>query len=153
MRTVAVFIAVMAVGIVQLYVAGPLGLSWDLGRHSVAAAAFIGGMIGVVALVLVGPALIERVTSFFRWLFRRPKSAAASVEDVEPESPGRFARLVDRLGAPFLGIVGPLTIGGWAAALLGRANGIGKFQLIAWLALGQALVTASYVYTIAELTD
>ena len=151
MRALAIFVSVMAIGIVQLYVAGPLGLAWDLDRSLVALAAFIGGMIGVVTLVIVGPTLIERVTSFFRWLFRRPPKD--SVEKPEPKPPGRFARLVDRLGAPFLGIVGPLTIGGWAAALLGRASGFGKLQLIIWLGLGQALVTASYVYTLAELTD
>ncbi len=111
----------------------------------------IGGMIGVVALVIVGPSLIERVTAFFRWLFRRPPKDPQETTDAKP--PGRFARVVDRLGAPFLGVVGPLTIGGWAAALLGRASGCGKTQLIIWLALGQAMVTVSYVYTLAELTD
>ena len=50
MRAIAVFISVVAIGIVQLYVAGPLGLAWDLDRHAVALAAFLGGMIGVVAL-------------------------------------------------------------------------------------------------------
>lgn len=151
MKLLGVFVAVAAVGIVQLYVAGPLGLAWDLDRSLVALAAFVGGMIGVVALVIVGPALIDTVTSFFRWIFRRPPKDPTEVPEASP--PGRFARAVDRLGAPFLGIVGPLTIGGWAAALLGRASGFGKVQLIVWLALGQAIVTASYVYGLAELTD
>ena len=150
MRLIAIFFLVTVIGIVQLYVAGPLGLAWDLNRHFVALAAFVGGMIGVVALVIVGPSLIERVTALFRWLFRRPPKDPQEATDAKP--PGRFARLVDRLGAPFLGIVGPLTIGGWAAALLGRARGFGKMQLIIWLAVGQAMVTVSYVYALAELT-
>ena len=145
------FVAVAAISVVQLYVAGPLGLAWDLDRHSVALAAFVGGMLGVIALVVVGPRLIDTVTAFFRWLFRRP--AKESDEPTKEKPPGRFARMTDRYGAPFLGVLGPLTIGGWAAALLGRSAGIGKWQLILWLAVGQAIVTAGYVYTLAEITD
>jgi hypothetical protein len=149
MRTLAIFMAVLAISIVQQYIAGPLGLSWDLNRHWVVLASFFGGMIGVVAIVIYGPALIDKMTSSFRRLFRRPPKTTP--KEVKP--PGRFARLVDRFGAPVLGIGGPLTIGGWAAAALGVANGIGKIKLIAWLAVGQAFVTMSYVYTLAALTD
>ena len=151
MKVLAIFVAVVSISIVQLYVAAPLGLAWDLDRHSVALAAFIGGMAGVVAIVLLGPGLIDKMTSFFRRLFRRP--AKEEAKDASDEPPGRFARMVDRFGAPFLGVAGPLTIGGWAAALLGVSNGIAKLKLIAWLAVGQAMVTAAYVYSIAELTD
>ena len=76
-----------------------------------------------------------------------------AAESFEQAKPGRFDRLVDRFGAPFLGIAGPMTIGGWAAAVLGSARGLGRLQLIGWLALGQAIVTAVYVYSLAELTD
>ena len=147
----AIFFSVLSISVVQLYVAAPLGLALDLDRHSVALASFIGGMVGVVVMVFFGPALINSVTSFFRWLFRRP--AKEPSEDAGDEPPGRFSRLVDRFGAPFLGVVGPLTIGGWAAAVLGVSNGIGKVKLIAWLAVGQAIVTATYVYSIAELSS
>ena len=92
--------------------------------------------------------LIDKVASFVRRLLRRPPPTTRT--DIKP--PGRFARLVDRFGAPFLGIAGPLTIGGWAAAALGVANGVEKVKLIAWLAVGQALVTVTYVYTLTALT-
>jgi hypothetical protein len=149
MRTLGIFIAVLAISIAQQYVAGPLGLSWGLGRESVVLASFFGGMIGVVAIVIAGQPLVDKVTSFFRRLLRRPPK----ITPEEDKPPGRFARLVDRFGAPVLGIGGPLTIGGWAAAALGVANGIGKIKLIAWLAVGQAFVTVSYVYALAAITD
>jgi len=149
MRTLGIFIAVLAISIAQQYVAGPLGLSWGLDRESVVLASFFGGMIGVVAIVIAGQPLVDKVTSFFRRLFRRPPKTTPE----EDKPPGRFARLVDRFGAPVLGIGGPLTIGGWAAAALGVANGIGKIKLIAWLAVGQAFVTVSYVYALAAITD
>ena len=113
--------AVLAISIAQQYVAGPLGLSWGLSRESVVLASFFGGMIGVVAIVIAGQPLVDKVTSFFRRLFRRPPK----ITPEEDKPPGRFARLVDRFGTPVLGIGGPLTIGGWAAAALGVANGIG----------------------------
>ena len=151
MRFIALFTVVTAIAIVQQYVAAPLGLSWDLGRHNVALASFLGGMIGVVAFVLAGPTLLDTVTNVFRRLFRRPPKEPDDPAD--DEEPSWFDRTVDRWGAPFLGIAGPLTIGGWGAAILGSAKGIGKMKLIVWLAVGQAFVTASYVYSIAELTD
>ena len=150
MRILALVVAVAGISIVQLYVAAPLGLYWDLNLHAVALATFIGGMIGVMAFVFFGTALIEKITAFFRWLFRRP--AKEPDEESEDKPPGWFARLVERFGAPFLGIVGPITIGGWAAALLGRANSIAKLPLILWLAAGQAIVTAAYVYSLAAIT-
>jgi len=86
-----------------------------------------------------------------RRLFRRPLKEGR--QRAHNGDPVRFARLVDRLGAPFLGVVGPMTIGAWAAAVLGIAHGLGRAELILWLAVGQAAVTASYVYSLAELTD
>jgi hypothetical protein len=146
-RALGIFVVVVAISIVQQYIAGPLGLSMDLAPQWVVLASFIGGMVGVVAIVLGGPALIDKVASFVRRLLRRPPPTTP--DDVKPT--GRFAQLVDRFGAPFLGIAGPLTIGGWAAAALGVANGVEKVKLIAWLAVGQALVTVTYVYTLTAL--
>jgi len=151
MKLLAVFVSVLLVSIVQLYIAGPIGLAGDLNPALVAIAAYIGGMIGVVAIVWSGPGVIDKMTALSRRLFRRPPKAESVDGDDKP--PGRFARLVSRFGAPFLGVVGPLTIGGWAAAVLGISSGIGKVKLIAWLAVGQALVTATYVYSIAALTS
>ncbi|MFV1989481.1 MAG: small multi-drug export protein [Acidimicrobiales bacterium] len=151
MKLLAVFVAVLLVSIVQLYVAGPIGLAADLNPTLVALAAYIGGMIGVAAIVWSGPGLIDKMTSFFRRLFRRPPKV--DVEESEDKQPGLFARLLERFGAPFLGVVGPLTIGGWAAAVIGVSSGIDKVKLVAWLAIGQALVTAAYVYSIAAITS
>ena len=153
MRFIATFVGVAAVAAVQLYAAGPLGLSLDLSRHWTALAVFIGGMIGVITFVLFGDKLVAEIASLFRWLARRPRKEPEDDQQHEGEDPGRFERLVDRLGASFLGVAGPITIGGWAAALLGTANGIDKLRLILWLAVGQAIVTVGYVYSLAELTD
>lgn len=151
MKLIATFVGVALVAIVQLYAAGPMGLALDLGRHWTALAVFIGGMVGVIAFVLFGEQLVDAISSFGRWLFRRPPKEPA--EEPDDEEPGRFERLVDRFGAPFLGIAGPITIGGWAAALLGTSSGVNKLRLILWLAVGQAIVSAAYVYSIAEITD
>lgn len=143
-------IGVGLVAIVQLYVAGPMGLAMGLNRHWTAAAVFIGGMIGVVAFVFFGERIVDFFSSVLRRLFRRPPKDPAEQPDDEP---GRFERLVDRFGAPLLGVAGPITIGGWAAAVLGTANGIGKLRLILWLAVGQAIVTVGYVYSLAVVMD
>jgi hypothetical protein len=152
-KFLAGFLAVLLVAVVQLYVAAPLGLALSMGPRSVAAAAFLGGMIGVVAIVFVGPRIMAWSTARLARILRRP------VEDDEDDGksgeaePGRFAEMVDRFGAPFLGIVGPLTIGGWAAAAIGVGKGVNKLKLIAWLSVGQAIVTIAFVYTVAELAE
>jgi len=58
-----VFAAVVAISVVQMLVATPFGISWDLGRHWVALVAYIGGMVGVVAIVIVGPGPLDALTA------------------------------------------------------------------------------------------
>ena len=153
MKFVGVFVSVLLVAVVQLYAAGPMGLALDLSRHWTALAVYLGGMTGVVAFVVFGDRLVHGVRSLLRWLLRRPPAEPTDEDEEAEETPSRFARLVDRFGAPFLGLAGPITIGGWAAAVLGTSNGVGKLRMIFWLGVGQAIVTVAYVYSLAELTD
>jgi hypothetical protein len=62
MRTLGIFIAVLAISIAQQYVAGPLGLSWGLDRESVVLASFSSGMIGVLAICTRGDHRLSRPT-------------------------------------------------------------------------------------------
>lgn len=153
MKLLAGFVAVALVAVVQLYVAAPLGLSLSMTRGSVAAAAFLGGMIGVVAIVFFGPRIMAWSSARWDKILRRSVQDDETDGEIDEATPGRFAELVDRFGAPFLGIVGPLTIGGWAAAAIGVGNGINKIRLIAWLSVGQAIVTVTFVYAVAELAE
>lgn len=153
MKFLAGFLVVLLVAVVQLYVAAPLGLAWSMDRGSIALAAFLGGMIGVVAIVYFGPRIMAWSSAQLGRISGRSTEDEESDGESDEATPGRFAELADRFGAPFLGIVGPLTIGGWAAAAIGVGNGINKVKLIAWLAVGQAIVTVAFVYTVAELAE
>lgn len=152
MRFIGAFLAVTAISTLQMYAAAPLGLAWDLDRFSILVACFLGGMVGVVVLVFVGPGAFEAVKRGGRRILGRPEPEEKDDEEPE-EPPGRFEKLVDRFGAPFLGIAGPLTVGGFAAAIIGVARGYPRWKMIIWLAIGQAVVLTAYVNTLAAVTS
>ncbi|MGI9540045.1 MAG: hypothetical protein ACR2N6_07855 [Miltoncostaeaceae bacterium] len=144
MRLVALAIVVGIVAIFQMYVAVPIGLLGGLDRVSIIVATWIGGMIGVIAFVYFGPVIVAWTGGALRRVRGRPEPEAT--DDRDEESHGRTRQYAERLGAPFLGVVGPATIGGWAAAVLGASMGMSKPKLIGWLAVGQAIVTVAYVW-------
>lgn len=151
MRLVGLFFAVGIVSIVQMYIAVPIGLAGDLDRGSIIVAAWVGGMIGVIAFVFYGPQLAAWIARFLRWILRRPPPEPESEE--EEKEPGFVRRYTERFGAPFLGIVGPMTIGGWGAAILGSTMGMSKGKLIFWLGVGQAIVIVAYVWGLKAATQ
>ena len=151
MKLLGLFLTVGIVSIFQMYVAVPLGLAGDLDRGSIIIAAWLGGMIGVVAFVYFGEWITATMGRFLRWALRRPEKEPEPEE--EEKEPGRVQCYAERFGEPFLGIVGPFTIGGWGAALLGTSLGLSKVKLILWLALGQAMVVVIYVWGLKAATQ
>jgi hypothetical protein len=150
-KFLGLFVAVGIVSIFQMYVAVPIGLSGDLSRGSIIIAAWLGGMIGVVAFVYWGGRIVALIGRFLNWVLRRP--AKKPDDDKADKEPGRVQRYTARFGEPFLGIVGPFTIGGWGAAILGTSMGLSKPKLIIWLALGQAMVVVAYVWGLKAVTQ
>jgi hypothetical protein len=112
-------------------------------------AAWVGGMIGVIAFVYFGPTLAAWITRIMRWILRRPPKP----EEEEAKEPGRVQQYAERWGEPFLGVVGPFTIGGWAAAVLGSTMGLSKLKMILWLGVGQAMVVVANTWTLKEVTQ
>ena len=158
MRLLSLFLLVGFVSIFQLYAAVPIGLAGRLDRGSIIVAAWVGGMIGVVAFVYYGPTIgewIKRGGQHVRKTARRvrglPPEPLAPTTDEAAEA-GRVRQYAERWGEPFLGIVGPMTIGGWAAAVLGTSLGMSRVKLIVWLAVGQAVVVVVYVWTLKTIT-
>lgn len=150
MKLLGLFFAVGIVAIFQMYAAVPLGLAGSLDRGSIIVAAWIGGMIGVIAFVYFGPVLAEWIARMLRWVLRRPPK---SEEEKAAKEPGRVQRYAERWGEPFLGVVGPLTIGGWGAAVLGSSMGLSKGKMILWLGVGQAIVVVSYTWALKAATQ
>lgn len=151
MKLFGLFLAVGIVSIVQMYIAVPVGLEGSLDRGSIIIAAWIGGMIGVVAFVYWGAQLTALIARLLRWVLRRPPKEPDPEE--EDKEPGRVQRYTERFGEPFLGIVGPATIGGWGAAVLGTSLGLSKGKLIFWLGVGQAIVVVAYVWGLKAVTQ
>lgn len=71
MRFLGLFLAVGIVSIFQMYVAVPIGLSGNLNRGSIIIAAWIGGMIGVVAFVYWGGRIVALIGRLLNWVLRR----------------------------------------------------------------------------------
>ena len=151
MRILGLLLAVGIVAIFQLYVAIPIGVAGNLDPVLISIAAWIGGMAGVVAFVYFGPTLVRTTTRAARWVRGRPEEDDGEPETDAPAEQSRVRRYAERFGEPFLGVVGPMTIGGWAAAVLGTSMGMSRSKLIVWLGVGQAAVVIAYTAAISAI--
>lgn len=140
-------VVVALVAVLNVYVAVPVGYGFDLSPGATAAAAFVGSVGGTMAMVFVGHLIMPPVRRIYdrvrpgRGDAEGPEAAEAS-EDAKESS--RARSIVDRFGAPGFGLIGPMTIGGFATAISGVAMGIPKVKLAIWLGIGQALVVILY---------
>ena len=90
MRFLGLFLAVGIVSIFQMYVAVPIGLSGNLNRGSIIIAAWIGGMIGVVAFVYWGDRIVALIGRLLNWVLRRPPAKQPDDDEADKE-PGRVS--------------------------------------------------------------
>ena len=143
-------IVVAVVSVFNMYVGIPLGYGFDLGPAAIGIAAFVGSIGGTVAMVFVG----DRIMPAVRRLYRRvlPKKGDPEEKgDSDREKSSRARGIVDRFGAPGLGLIGPMTIGGFASAISGVAMGLPKVKLAIWVGIGQAIVILLYSLLLDKL--
>jgi len=119
-------LTVFGLGVVELWVAIPAGLSLQLHPIAVGITAGSGAILGAVAVVLLG----ERVRY---WLVRRHQS-----ENKEQQH-GSFYRIWHRFGIIGLGLLTPLLTGALLGAALGLTLGVPAKRLLLWISLGVAL--------------
>lgn len=140
-------IVVAVIAVFNFYIAIPAGFGFDLPDGSIAVAAFVGSVSGTVAMVFVGDRIMPRLRAAYRRVRPGDDEEEAS-QDESAAGGGRARALVDRWGAPGLGIIGPLTIGGFASAISGVAMGIPKLKLAVWVAIGQGIVIVGFVFLV-----
>jgi uncharacterized membrane protein len=136
-------LAVGVVSVINMYVAIPLGYGFDLSPGLIAVAAFVGSVGGTVLMVFVGDRIMPAVRQLYRRVRRKDEETDGPEETGEAKS-GRARGIVDRFGAPGLGIIGPMTIGGFASAISGVAMGLPKVKLAIWIGIGQGIVVVLY---------
>lgn len=153
--------------VVNHYVGIPAGYGFGLSPDVIGVAALVGSVGGTVGLVFLGDRVMPRVRAArdrvvppAKRAYRRVRPGAArEVEEEEvgeaklrgagaegeAEPSGRVQGIADRFGAPGVGLIGPLTIGGFASAVSGVALGFPKVKLAIWVGIGQGLVVAGYL--------
>ncbi|MGI9556661.1 MAG: hypothetical protein ACR2N5_01835 [Solirubrobacterales bacterium] len=149
MKTAAGVVVVFFVAILNVYVAVPAGYAFDMGNELILIVALAGSVGGTVAMVFVGDTIWPWLKGAFRKARGKPvEPEEGAAETGEDEKSGKAAHIVDRFGAPGLGLIAPWTIGGFAGAISGVAFGLPRLKLALWLALGQAIFVVFYAFLI-----
>ena len=138
-------VVVAVISVLNMYVALPVGYGFDLSPMVIFIAALVGSVGGTVAMVFLGDRILPRL----RRAAQRVRPGSKEGEEAEAtksdsEGSGKARAIVERFGAPGLGLIGPSTIGGFASAISGVAMGIPKVRLAVWVGIGQALVVTVY---------
>jgi Ca2+/H+ antiporter, TMEM165/GDT1 family len=114
----------------EVVVVIPAAIAAGLAPAPVAAVAFVGNLITLVAVIVAG----DRLAAWWR----RRRGA-----EEEPSGRTRRARrIMDRWGLPGLALAGPLLIGTHAAGLLAIGLGSRRRSVLGWMLAGLALWTA-----------
>ena len=142
MTTALAMLIVALAAVVSAYVAPPLGYILDLSTTEVLIATVLGVSVGSFVLVYAGAWMTDKLITRY---YRLRKKEMPERKD----PPEWLVSIAERYGAPGLGIIGPLTIGGMASALLGPAIGIPKRKLAPWLAVGSAVLFTAYTLLVA----
>ncbi len=143
MKQVFGIIVVGFVSAVNMYVGIPLGYGFDLSPEVTGLAALVGSVGATVAMVFVGERIMPAVRRLYRRVRRRDEEGEEPGEG-DQEKSGRARGIVERFGAPGLGIIGPMTIGGFASAVSGVAMGLPRLKLAIWIGIGQTLVVVLF---------
>lgn len=140
--------AVVVLGVVDFWLAVPLGIGFGLPAFLVAVIVAVSASVGVVLAVAFGGRLRA-------WWARR---RAARSEAPDPRQPSRQTRraerILERFGAVGLGLIGPLLLGSSVSAAVGASLGVPERRLTIWAivgAVGWTLVSTVAVATGVEL--
>lgn len=123
---IGIFVAGATPGLEAVIVV-PVGIAAGLPVPAVLAAAIAGNLATVVLSVLVG----ERLRTW--WRRRR-----ADLDRTERRSK-RAQRVADRWGLPGLALLGPLSLGTQASAVVAIALGQTRQRTLAWIGAGTVL--------------
>lgn len=136
-------LAVLGLGVIELWAAIPAGFALGLHPAVTGAAAAVGAIVGAVAIVLIGePA---------RALLARLHSGNSN----EEQQKGSIHKIWLRYGIAGLGLLSPLLIGAPIGTALGVALGAPKDRLLFWMLTGillwSAVLTAAGALGLAGL--
>ena len=126
-------LAVLGLGVVELWTAIPAGLALDLHPLLTGVVAAVGAILGVLIILILG----EGVRS---WLLRRRGGG-------EKRQHGRIYRIWIRYGVAGLGLLAPLLTGAPLGTALGMALGAPAGRLFLWMSVG--IVAWSALLTVA----
>jgi uncharacterized membrane protein len=131
------FALVMLAGLVTGPAAIPFGLSMTLPGPLTLLATLMGSYASQLCAIFG----VDRIRIIWRaWRKRRDADTSHVPKDRLSTKSGRRARrILDRFGAPGLGMVGPVLFGNWGSAALGAALGVPRGRLLPWLMAGSAM--------------
>jgi hypothetical protein len=124
------------------YVAPPLGAALRMSLGDIVMSTMIGTALGAYVLVYASHWLLGKLIAGFYRLVDKP------VPERSP-APQWLLDFVDRFGAPGLGLIGPVTIGGLAAGVLVPVLGIPRRKGAFWLAIGSSVTFGIYALMVA----
>jgi hypothetical protein len=123
MGTVRTMLLVFGLGIAYFLAAIPTGVSMKLAPWLAAICAWAGYTAIAAAMLVIGaPARV--------WIVKKFKFST------EPDTTKVFWRIWTRYGMPGLGLIAPVTIGPYFAALVALALGEKPRRLMFWIAVG-----------------
>lgn len=115
------FITVVALGVLELWVAIPAGTALNLHPLLNGIASALGSVLGAIAVIILG----ERLRN---WLLRNKKK--------EESNRGWIYKTWDKYGVIGLGLLSPLLTGALLGAALGISLGAVPKRLIVWMSIG-----------------
>jgi hypothetical protein len=114
---------VFLAGLVELWMAVPLGLALKLSPYMVALFSALGSIVSVICVILVGEKIRDQ---FLKWRYGENKIPQNS----------RALQIWNRYGVVGLGLFSPLIFGAPLGAAVGIALGGVKKDLLLWMTVG-----------------
>jgi hypothetical protein len=124
METLSSILLVFMAGLLELWMAIPLGLALKLPPITVAFISALGSITAVFLVILVSAPLRDR---FLKWRYG----------EVPPKS--RALQIWNRYGVVGLGLLSPLIFGALLGTAVGIALGAEKKYLLLWMTVGIAM--------------
>lgn len=122
-------IIVFAAGIIELWLAIPLGLIMELNPIITAIASAAGAILAAASITILGDNLRNR---FLKWKYGDEKALEES----------RLYKIWNKYGVIGLGLTSPLLFGAPLGAAVGIALGAEKKHLLLWMSVGIVLWSA-----------
>jgi uncharacterized membrane protein len=144
MKAIGAFLLVAAISVFQMLAAPPVGQMLDLPEWAIFLATLTGSISGTLAFLYASERFMPYLTALLRRVRRTAEQEAQKEQEESAEKSGRVRHIADRYGEMGLGLVAPMTIGGFAAALMGTAMGLNRNKLAAWLVVGITIFVLLY---------